>query len=108
MDIVGYDRILCLTVHMSSILPNKLGNEVCQIWNECHSLSTLESKIERGVERISPAIQRLITGQGWLGEKARVDDLDKIQLERIGFSKTLKQVYEMVKKDGIEKRLFFT
>lgn len=67
---------------------------------ELEAKETIESKIVKGIDRISPAIQRVFTGQGWKDENLSEKDLDDIQLPRVQFSKVLTSLYEVLKEEA--------
>lgn len=87
------------------ILPSSLKHELEALWNEFEDGNTLESKIVRGVDRLSAALQRLVTKQGWVNENHTEEDLDNIQLSKIGFSNVLKSMYMEIKKESFDKGL---
>lgn len=86
-------------------LPDNLKRELSELWDEFEENKTTESKIVGGVDRISAAIQRVVTGQGWAKEGHNEKGLDKIQLPKIGFSKVLRELYKNLKKEAFEKKL---
>lgn len=87
------------------MLPLNLKNELTLLWNEFEDGNTIESKIVRGVDRLSAALQRLVTKQGWVNEGHNEKDLDNIQLSKIEFSKVLKSIYIEIKKESFAKGL---
>lgn len=89
-----------------SKLPRDLQNEMLNVWREFEKGETLESKIARGIDRINPALMRMLTGQGWNDvTNGDVQHLDQIQLPRLEFSKTLKELYESIKTESLSKGL---
>lgn len=80
-------------------IPQPLGDELREIWQEYESKKTLEARIVKGLDRLSGAISRLTTGQGWPSE-ITPEDVDEIQSPQIGFSQTLKELYHLIKKEG--------
>jgi putative hydrolase of HD superfamily len=86
-------------------LDSGLSAELLELWHEYEAGGTLESRVVRGVDRINPAIMRFITGQGWADVSGTAETLDGVQLPRIEFSETLKNIYEDVKSQAIEKGL---
>ena len=87
------------------MLSKSLSTEMKNIWEEYNEIKTLEAKIVKAIEREAAALQRLISGQGWDDVKATVKELDIIQLERVGFSKTLTEFYEKIKLEAIKEKL---
>ncbi len=88
-----------------SKLPDGLAEEMLSLWHEFEKAETLESKIVRGVDRLSGVLMRLLTGQGWSDVGGEVQKIDQIQLPRIGFSEVLKSLYESIKKEALFKDL---
>jgi putative hydrolase of HD superfamily len=82
-------------------LPKSLEEEFFALWNEYEAKETLEAKIAKGVDRLSGAFQHLTSGQGWSDVKATTADMDKMQLPRIEFSKTLLSLYEKLKQEAL-------
>jgi putative hydrolase of HD superfamily len=78
-------------------LPTIKAHEYKSLIAEIEEHSTVEAKIVKGIDRLSPAIQRLLTKQGWVTEGHTEADLDNIQLSRISFSKTLTSIYDLLK-----------
>ncbi len=83
----------------------KLSQEFSKLWDELEMNSTLEAKIVNGLDRLSPVIQRLITGQGWKKVPATIHDLDTLLLPKIMFSKTLMNMYIKLKEEAMEANL---
>ena len=88
-----------------SEFPPELHQEFTELWNELEKNQSLEAKIINGLDRFSGAIQRLVTGQGWIELKATPTDLDIIQLPKIGFSKTLTKLLTELKTTALNQGL---
>ncbi|OGY88021.1 MAG: hypothetical protein A2233_04835 [Candidatus Kerfeldbacteria bacterium RIFOXYA2_FULL_38_24] len=88
-----------------STLPTSLQTELASLWNELQEGQTLESKMVSGADRLSAAIQRLITKQGWVTEGHNEKDLDGIQLPKINFSKVLLSFYNEIKQESFNNGL---
>lgn len=88
-----------------SKLPSELGKEMLDLWHEFEKGETIESKIARGIDRVNPALMRMITGQGWSDINGDARHLDQIQLPRIEFSKILKELYESIKEESLSTGL---
>lgn len=88
-----------------SRLTPKLSQEMLSLWHELEKGETLEAKIAKGIDRVNPALMRMVTGQGWGDVNGNVSRLDQIQLPRVGFSKTLKKLYESIKKEALSTGL---
>jgi putative hydrolases of HD superfamily len=86
-------------------LPESLGAEMLALWHEFEDGATLEGKIARGIDRINPALMRLLTGQGWSDVNGDVQKLDALQLPRVGFSTVLSQFYEEIKAEAVSSGL---
>lgn len=84
-----------------SKLPSELREEMLSLWHEFEKGETLESKIAKGVDRVNPALMRMLTGQGWSDVNGDVNHLDQIQLPRVEFSKVLKELYESIKSESL-------
>ena len=84
-----------------SKLPTELGEEMLGLWHEFEKGETLESKITRGIDRVNPALMRMLTGQGWSDVNGDVRHLDQIQLPRVEFSNVLRELYESIKKESL-------
>jgi len=83
----------------------ELRNELIELKNEFDQSKTIESKIVKGVDRLSAALQRVVTKQGWVNEGHSEQDLDEIQLPKIIFSEVLKSFYNQIKQDSFEQGL---
>lgn len=84
-------------------LPAGLKQKKWSLFKEFENADTIESKIVKGFDRITPAIQRLVTGQGWFDVDGDVAKLDAIQLPRLSFSKTMISLYNQVKDEAVER-----
>lgn len=82
-----------------------LSQEFILLWNELTANATLEAKIVNGLDRLSPTIQRLITGQGWKSIPVTIQDLDALLLPKIMFSKTLQNLYIKIKEEALNAGL---
>lgn len=89
-------------------LPPTLGAEMLGLWHEFEAAETLEGKIARAIDRINPALMRLITEQGWADANANVAWLDRIQLPRHEFSTTMLELYQSIRAEALEKGLLPT
>jgi putative hydrolases of HD superfamily len=88
-----------------STLPSDLRDEMLNLWHEFESGETLEGKIARGIDRMNPALMRLLTGQGWSDVAGDVTRLDQLQLSRQGFSSTLMEIYNSIKSEALASGL---
>lgn len=86
-------------------LPSALGEEMLALWHEFEGGETIEAKIARGIDRINPAFMRLLSGHGWYDVSADAAYLDRIQLPRLDFSETFKQLYVAIRAEAIETGL---
>ena len=86
-------------------LPPPLGPELLALWREYEEGATPEARLVRGVDRLNPALMRLLTGQGWSDVDADAAALDHLQLPRVGVSPTLKALYEEVREAAIARGL---
>lgn len=82
-----------------------LSQEFILLWNELTANATLEAKIVNGLDRLSPTIQRLITGQGWKSIPVTIHDLDALLLPKIMFCKTLQNLYIKIKEEALNAGL---
>jgi putative hydrolase of HD superfamily len=89
-------------------LPPALGEEMLGLWHEFEAAETLEGKIARAIDRINPALMRLLTEQGWADANANVAWLDRIQLPRHEFSATMLELYQSIRAEALEKGLLPT
>jgi 5'-deoxynucleotidase YfbR-like HD superfamily hydrolase len=109
-DQISIDKEIISTI-MFQWLPNEIQDEMKDIYTgylltiQPDQAGSNEATVMRAVERIAPAIQRLITKQGWKKIPAAEEDLDKIQLSRISISPTLVEMYEIVKEEAKEEGL---
>lgn len=87
--------------HIFSRLPTNLAEEMLALWHEFEGGNTLESKIAKGVDRVNPALMRLLTKQGWSDVGGDSTKLDQIQLPRLEFSKTLMSLYKSIKEEAL-------
>ncbi len=86
-------------------LPHSFRSELSDLWEELRKKETLESRLVRGVDRLSGAFQRLVTDQGWADEGHSESDLDDIQLDALKCSRVLTDMYTMLKQEAKEKNL---
>lgn len=86
-------------------LPASLGAEMLSLWHEFEQGETLEAKIARGIDRINPALMRMLTNQGWHEVNVDAPQLDRMQLPRIEFSEVLKALYDSIKAEAFAKGL---
>src|SRR5690349_19950564 len=70
-------------------LPEALEAELLDWWHEFEKGETLGGKIARGIDRINPAMMRLLTGQGSADVARTVEKLDALQVPRVEFSEVL-------------------
>lgn len=78
-------------------LPDPLGTELLALWREYEDAATPEARLVRAVDRLNPALMRLLTGQGWADVGADAAALDNLQLPRVGVSPTLTALYEEIR-----------
>lgn len=78
-------------------LPSPLGPELLALWREYEDATTPESRLVRGIDRLNPALMRLLTGQGWHDVGADAEALDALQLPRVSVSPTLTTLYEEIR-----------
>jgi putative hydrolase of HD superfamily len=86
-------------------LPAPLGPELLALWREYEEGVTPESRLVRGVDRLNPALMRLLTGQGWSDVGADAAALNRLQLPRVSVSPTLSAPYEEVRDAAIARGL---
>ncbi|UNZ19861.1 HD domain-containing protein [Streptomyces sp. 891-h] len=86
-------------------LPEPLGPELLALWREYEEGATPEARLVRGVDRLNPALMRLLTGQGWSDVDADTAALDRLQLPRVSASPTLTALYEEVKQAAVARGL---
>ncbi|MEP7294470.1 MAG: HD domain-containing protein [Chloroflexota bacterium] len=86
-------------------LPDALRDEMLGLWHEFENGATLEGKIARGIDRINPALMRMLTGQGWSDVNGDVSRLDTLQLPRLEFSTTFMELYESIKAESVASGL---
>jgi putative hydrolase of HD superfamily len=96
------DRERAAVVSMCELLPNDMGREFIDLWDECEEMVTLEAKIVRSIDRLDPVIHRALTGVGWEnlkdeGEHSTIEALDSRQLPRHSFSKTITSIYNSLR-----------
>ncbi|MFC7867070.1 hydrolase [Streptomyces sp. S816] len=87
-------------------LPGPLADEFLELWHEYERGVTAEARLVRGVDRLNPALMRLLTGQGWHDVPADAEALDRLQLPRVGVSETLTALYRRVREEAQERGLF--
>ena len=90
---------------MFARLPVDLQAEMLGLWHEFEASETLEAQIAKGIDRVNPALMRLLTEQGWSDMNGDVALLDRLQLPRVGFSAVLSELYESIKREALEKGL---
>lgn len=83
----------------------ELSHEFTMLWDELTANATLEARIVNGLDRLSPTIQRLITGQGWKSIPVTTRDLDALLMPKIIFSKTLVNLYNKIKEEALDAGL---
>lgn len=86
-------------------LPEPLRSELLELWREYEDGATPEALLVRGVDRLNPALMRLLTGQGWSDVGADAAALDRLQLPRVGVSGTLTALYEEVRDAAVARGL---
>ncbi|MBO8192320.1 HD domain-containing protein [Streptomyces oryzae] len=86
-------------------LPAPLGPELLALWQEYEEGATPEARLVRGVDRLNPALMRLLTGQGWSDVDADAAALDRLQLPRVNVSPTLTALYEEVRQAAVNRGL---
>ncbi|WP_326808783.1 HD domain-containing protein [Streptomyces sp. NBC_01775] len=96
-DGVAHDRF--------GALPAPLGRELLALWREYEEGATPEARLVRGVDRLNPALMRLLTGQGWSDVGADAAALDRLQLPRVTASETLTALYEEVRETAVARGL---
>ncbi len=82
-----------------------LGTEFLSLWHEYEEGVTPEARLVRGVDRLNPALMRLLTGQGWQDVGAHATALDRAQLSRVQVSETLTALYEEARDAAVERAL---
>ncbi len=91
-------------------LPKDLSKDVLELWEECEKKETLEAKIVKSIDRLDPMLHRTAFKIGWKGnveeEHATIEALDKRQLPRHSFSKTITALYETIKKEATAEGIF--
>ncbi|MFH8337568.1 HD domain-containing protein [Streptomyces sp. AM6-12] len=87
-------------------LPGDLAGEFLELWHEYERGDTAEARLVRGVDRLNPALMRLLTGQGWHGVPAGAEELDRLQLPRVEVSGTLTALYRHIREQAQERGLF--
>ncbi|NSC21112.1 HD domain-containing protein [Streptomyces albus subsp. chlorinus] len=86
-------------------LPEPLGPELLALWREYEEGATPEARLVRGVDRLNPALMRLLTGQGWSDVGADAAALDRLQLPRVSVSPALTALYEEVRQAALDRGL---
>ncbi len=84
-------------------LPEPLASEFLDLWKEHENAQSLEAILVKAVDRLNPALMRHLTGQGWSDVGASAEQLDKLQLPRVGKSKILSALYHQIRQRAIEK-----
>ncbi|MFE0875648.1 HD family hydrolase [Streptomyces smyrnaeus] len=88
-------------------LPAPLGPELLALWREYEDGATPEARLVRGVDRLNPALMRLLTGQGWSDVGADAAALDRLQLPRVSASPVLTALYEQVREAAVARGLLY-
>jgi putative hydrolase of HD superfamily len=88
-----------------SNLPSELCDEMLNLWHEFEARETLEAKIARGIDRINPALMRMLTEQGWSDVRGDVQRLDRLQLPVLEFSSVFMELYEAIKTESLANGL---
>ncbi|WP_184349288.1 HD domain-containing protein [Streptomyces olivoverticillatus] len=88
-----------------SSLPGELGAEFLALWHEHEAGATPEARLVRAVDRLNPALMRLLTGQGWQDVGADAQALDRLQLPRVEVSETLTALYREVRDAAVAQGL---
>ncbi|WP_405685520.1 HD domain-containing protein [Streptomyces sp. NBC_01387] len=86
-------------------LPDGLGAEFLGLWHEYEEGATPEARLVRGVDRLNPALMRLLTGQGWQDVGADATALDRLQLPRVQASEALTTLYREVRDAAVTQGL---
>ncbi|KPC93754.1 HD domain-containing protein [Streptomyces albus] len=86
-------------------LPAPLGPELLALWQEYEEAASPEARLVRGVDRLNPALMRLLTGQGWSDVHADTAALDALQLPRVSVSPVLTALYEEVRDAAVARGL---
>ncbi|GAA2598832.1 HD domain-containing protein [Streptomyces axinellae] len=86
-------------------LPAPLGPELLALWREYEDGETPEARLVRGIDRLNPALMRLLTGQGWGDVGADAAALDRLQLPRVTASETLTALYTEVREAAVTRGL---
>ncbi|MCX4550283.1 HD family hydrolase [Streptomyces sp. NBC_01500] len=86
-------------------LPDGLGAEFLGLWHEYEEGATPEARLVRGVDRLNPALMRLLTGQGWQDVGADATALDRLQLPRVQASEALTALYREVRDAAVTQGL---
>lgn len=86
-------------------LPDSLSHEFLELWEEHENGESLEAILVKAVDRLNPAMMRYLTGQGWSDVGANADQLDKLQLPRVGKSKVLSELYQQIRSSAVNKGL---
>ncbi|WP_250301299.1 HD domain-containing protein [Streptomyces sp. NBC_01267] len=86
-------------------LPDGLGAEFLGLWHEYEEGATPEARLVRGVDRLNPALMRLLTGQGWQDVGADATALDRLQLPRVQASEALTTLYREVRDAAVAQGL---
>ncbi|MFG2140104.1 HD family hydrolase [Streptomyces sp. NPDC048650] len=94
-----------VAVRRFTSLPGPLGTEFLDLWHEYEEGRTPEARLVRGVDRLNPALMRLLTGQGWQDVGADTAALDRLQLPRVQVSATLTALYEEVRDAAVKQGL---
>ena len=84
-------------------LPAPLGPELLALWREYEDGETPEARLVRGIDRLNPALMRLLTGQGWSDVGADAAALDRLQLPRVTASGTLTALYTEVREAAVAR-----
>jgi putative hydrolase of HD superfamily len=105
------DRERHAMTQLLGLLPSDMQNELMDLWEEFEKGESLEAKIVKSIDRIDPVLHRTFTGVGWAnvaddGAHSTPQALDERQLPRHNFSKLLTSLYEQVRDEAINDKMF--
>ena len=89
-----------------NLLERENNKEFKALWQEYEDAETDESKVVRGIDRITAAIQRLEIGESWKDIGKTELDFDNLQLPRLQCSTVLLQLHEQIKNEARKKGWF--
>jgi putative hydrolases of HD superfamily len=96
--------------NITKTLPEDISKQILNLWEECEKRETLEAKIVKSIDRLDPVLHRTAFKIGWQGnveeEYATIEALDKRQIPRHSFSKTIIKIYEMIKEEALSSGMF--